>query len=91
MEDDFNDLSGMFPNLERNTKVLSDEQIKYMADRFLGWKLPKTFTPDDGISYTPTQHGAATGTMPSGTNLFDATEAAAMVRYMADGLPGKVS
>ena len=30
------------------TKI-TDEQIKYMRDRFLGWKLPEGFNPDGGI------------------------------------------
>lgn len=56
---------------------MTDEQIKYMVDRFLGWKLPEDFSPDAGISVkktfndhlpTPTKHN------PSGTNLFDATQ-----------------
>ena len=29
--------------------MLTDEQIKYMRDRFLGWKLPENFNPDNGI------------------------------------------
>jgi hypothetical protein len=31
---------------------MSDEQIKYMVDRFLGWRLPENFNPDGGISFT---------------------------------------
>lgn len=64
---------------------MTEEQIKYMRDRFLGWKLPPTFKPDAGIRYTPT-HGCWSSP-PIGTNLFDATEADAMVRYLIEGLP----
>lgn len=64
---------------------MTEEQIKHMRDRFLGWKLPEDFKPDAGIRYTP-PHGCWS-TPPSGTNLFDAAQAEAMVRYMADGLP----
>lgn len=66
-----------------------EEQIKHMVDRFLRWRLPENFTPDAGISFKatfndhlpqPAKHN------PTGTNLFDATQADAMVRYMVDGL-----
>lgn len=30
---------------------MNDEQIKHMVDRFLMWKLPENFNPDDGISF----------------------------------------
>jgi hypothetical protein len=66
---------------------LTDAQIKHMVDRFLGWTLPKNFSPDAGVSYVPTQHHLAQGVGPSGTNLLDATQADAMVRHMADGMP----
>ena len=64
-------------------------QIKYMVDRFLGWKLPESFNPDGGVSFKKTwgQPGHQRKNEPSGTNLLDATQADAMVRYMADGLP----
>lgn len=69
---------------------MKDEQIKHMVNRFLSWKLPENFSPDAGISFKaafnehtahPSKH------QPSGTNLFDATQADAMVRYMIDGMP----
>lgn len=93
MEDDFNDLSGMFPDMEKSaaaSKPLTDEQIKHMVDRFLGWKLPANFTPDDGISFDPIMnkgHAFESRRTPSGTNLFDAQQATDMVRYMVEGLP----
>ena len=73
---------------------MTDEQIKHMVNRFLGWRLPENFSPDAGISFKaqfnehtphPMKH------QPSGTNLFDAQQAEAMVRYMAEGLPEKAS
>lgn len=71
---------------------LTNEQIKYMVDRFLGWKLPRDeFNPDCGISFdkepfnTHTDHPMKYE--PSGTNLLDARQADAMVRYMIDGMP----
>jgi hypothetical protein len=71
---------------------MTEEQIKYMVDRFLGWRLPENFNPDAGISFkktfndhlpTPMKHD------PSGTNLLDATQATEMVRYLIDGLPNR--
>jgi hypothetical protein len=75
---------------------MTEEQIKHMANRFLGWKLPENFHPDAGISFTPeynVEYNASQGKPPSrhepiGTNLFNATQAEAMVRYMIEGLPG---
>lgn len=69
---------------------MTDEQIKYMADRFLGWRLPDDFCPDAGISFEP-RYNVGTPyenkNLPIGTNLFDASQAEAMVRYMLEGLP----
>ena len=65
---------------------MNDTQIKHMVDRFLGWKLPKNFSPDAGISYTRPNYAPEVDATPSGTNLFDATQADAMVRYMVEGL-----
>ena len=74
---------------------MTDEQIKYMVDRFLGWRLPEHFRPDGGISFQPeynVEFNAKRGAPPSrhepvGTNLFDAGQAEAMVRYMVEGMP----
>lgn len=77
---------------------MTDAQIKHMVDRFLTWRLPENFCPDGGISFKakyndspevmkmlgltePCRHE------PMGTNLFDATQAEAMVRHMLAGLP----
>lgn len=68
--------------------AMTNEQIKHMVDRFLSWRLPKTFNPDNGISYTRPNYAANVDATPSGTNLFDAAQADAMVRYMLEGLPG---
>ena len=70
--------------------MLSKAQIKHMVDRFLGWKLPENFAPDAGISFKPAfnEHTAHPSKHePSGTNLFDATQADAMVRYMVEEIP----
>lgn len=69
---------------------MNDKQIKYMVDRFLGWRLPEHFNPDAGISFKPDYN---VGTPyprkhePVGTNLFCADQAEEMVRYLVDGMP----
>lgn len=71
--------------------MLTDEQIKYMRDRFLGWKLPDDFNPDGGVTfkkysdYNHPKYGRHKYE-PSGTNLFHAEQAEAMIRYMLEGL-----
>jgi hypothetical protein len=70
---------------------MNDAQIKHMVDRFLRWKLPKHFHPDGGISFEPIAGKDGPHPFerePMGTNLFDATQAEAMVRHMVGGLPG---
>lgn len=69
---------------------MTDDQIKHMVNRFLGWRLPENFNPDNGVSFerfgnkgTPHQYERQL----SGTNLFDATQADAMVRYMVESMP----
>jgi hypothetical protein len=69
---------------------MTDEQIKHMADRFLGWPLPTDFRPDGGVSFSPIINqstGRPYEGMPTGTNVFNADQAIAMVRYMIEGLP----
>lgn len=69
---------------------LTEGQIKHMVDRFLGWRLPENFNPDAGISFKKTFNEHTAHPMkhePIGTNLFDAEQATAMVRYMIAGLP----
>ena len=64
-----------------------EEMIRHMVNRFLQWKLPEDFRPDAGISFNPTFNEHALHPMeyePVGTNLFTATQAEAMVRYMLD-------
>lgn len=69
---------------------MTDEQIKHMVNRFLAWKLPADFSPDAGISFKAAYNEHTAYPMkhePVGTNLFDANQAEAMVRYMVDGMP----
>lgn len=67
----------------------TDAMVKYMVNRFLGWRLPKPWNPDNGISYARPNyaHPPADHDWPVGTNLFSATEAEAMVRYMLEDMP----
>ena len=69
---------------------MTEEQIKHMVNRFLGWRLPKPWNPDNGITFAPIGNkGHPTAEYrrePMGTNLFDATQAEAMVRYMLEGM-----
>lgn len=65
---------------------MTDDQIKHMANRFLGWRLPEPFNPDGGISFKRPNYDPSIDAHPVGTNLFDATQAEAMVRYMVEGL-----
>jgi hypothetical protein len=61
--------------------MMNEAQIKHMVDRFLAWPLPNDFNPDgEGLSFTGFR---ASGLV--GTNLFTATQAEAMVRYMLVG------
>lgn len=66
---------------------MTEDQIKHMVGRFLGWRLPKNFNPDAGISYTRPNYAPNVEATPSGTNLFDATQADEMVRHMIEGMP----
>ena len=70
--------------------VVTDEQIKHMANRFLGWKLPANFAPDAGITFDPVFNKGTPYEKrhePSGTNLFDIRQTSDMVRHMVEGLP----
>lgn len=65
-----------------------DEQIARMVDRFLSWRLPDTFNPDGGISFTRKTNVGTPQEFtynPVGTNLFTATEAGEMIRHMLEG------
>lgn len=69
---------------------MTKRQVRYMVDRFLGWRLPENFNPDAGISFKPNFNEHTPYPMnnePTGTNLFDATQTEEMVRYLIDGMP----
>ena len=70
-------------------KPFGNDQIKYMVNRFLSWRLPDNFAPDAGISFKPVFNEHTSHPMkhePTGTNLFDATQAEEMIRYLIEGL-----
>ena len=63
----------------------SDEAlVKRMANRFLMWKLPQPWHPDAGVKFVSpyADEPMRSRHWPVGTNLLDATQAEAMVRYM---------
>lgn len=62
---------------------MTEDQIKHMVGRFLAWRLPADFRPDGGIGFALDYHFP----MPTGTNLFDARQAEAMIRHLTEGLP----
>ncbi len=61
---------------------------KEMVDRFLCWKLPADFYPDGGVSFAPGHTTPSSPNWTTGTNLFTATQAKAMLEHVlgvADG------
>jgi hypothetical protein len=70
---------------------MNEDQVKHMVDRFLNWRLPNDFNPDNGISAMRPNYGPNVEWTPVGTNLFSATQADAMVRHMIEGMPGASS
>jgi len=69
---------------------MTDDQIKHMTERFLSWTLPANFNPDGGISFDRVVHLGTESQYyrePTGTNLFDYSQAEAMVRHMLTDLP----
>lgn len=73
---------------------MTEAKIKHMVGRFLSWKLPENFNPDGGVSFKKTFNDHLPQPMknePTGTNILDAEQATAMVRYMIEGMPDPVS
>lgn len=65
-----------------------EELIRHMVNRFLSWKLPKNFYPDSFISFDREKHdtwGGYPNSWPTGTNLFTADQAKAMLEHLLDG------
>jgi hypothetical protein len=67
---------------------MTEDQTNHMVDRFLMWKLPADFNPDNGISFDR-RLGTSTDQVraPVGTNLLSAAQAKEMVRHMIAGMP----
>ena len=64
--------------MQSTTKALIDA----MVNRFLCWKLPKNFTPDAGIRFTPYRIQQHDGPhWPTGTNLLNAEQAREMIEH----------
>lgn len=69
----------------RGIGELTEAQINYMVGRFLCWRLPDDFKPDGGVTFQPVINGNPYS--PIGTNLLNAHQAEAMVRFMVEGMP----
>jgi hypothetical protein len=79
------------PNPEAS-EIMREALVKHMAERFLGWRLPDDFHPDGGVSFCPVGNKGTAHEYrhnPVGTNLFDYTQAEAMVRHMLEGFEGE--
>lgn len=67
-------------------KDMSKRLIDKMVDRFLGWRLPKDFCPDAGVSFKPTKpyegDGFGNSWWPIGTNLLTADQARQMIEHL---------
>lgn len=69
---------------------MTKDQIDYMVNRFLMWKLPEHFRPDGGITFEPIAGAGGPHPFrrePVGTNLLSADQAREMVRHMVEGMP----
>ena len=66
--------------------LMTSPNIKECVNRFLGWKLPKDFSPDCGISFKPYEHqNHDSHHWPIGTNLLNADQAKAMFEHVLAG------
>jgi hypothetical protein len=76
---------------DENTKpTITDAQVKHMLNRFLTWRLPENFNPDGGIIFRKIRNANTdyeARNEPVGTNLLDATQAEAMIRYLIEDMP----
>ena len=60
-----------------------------MVNRFLGWRLPDDFYPDGGVSFAREVNGGPRPRdwWPTGTNLLNADQARAMLKYVLAAAP----
>lgn len=61
---------------------MNDRQIEKIVNKFLTWQLPKDFSPDCGINFTPPPKDSPEYFWPVGTNLFTAEQAKNMIKYI---------
>lgn len=70
----------------KGERKMDEKQIDEMVNRFLGWKLPKDFAPDAGISFKPATLPSTPmnyeGYWPVGTNLLNADQARDMIKHV---------
>lgn len=71
-----------WPAQDQVVAVMAVPDVKEMVNRFLGWKLPRNFSPDNGIWFDRPDNQQF---WPIGTNLFTADEATAMFEHCAGG------
>lgn len=64
----------------------SKPNVDEIVNRFLGWKLPSDFSPDCGIEFDANKYPNHKFE-PIGTNLFNATQAKAMIEYLLQAAP----
>ncbi len=80
---------GVATSAKETQKMMDEDKIKHMVERFLAWRLPENFNPDAGIKFEPKFNVGTPYEMehkPTGTNLLSNTQAEAMVRHMIEGL-----
>lgn len=74
---------GVAPIIYADAEAASDDPrgaIGPLVDRFLSWQLPKSFNPDGGITFDAA--GVHPNHWPTGTNLFDYSQAESMLRHV---------
>ena len=68
-----------------NEKTPIETLKQQMVDNFLGWRIPRDFCPDNGVSFNPDKC-VSFGGMPIGSNLFTYEQAREMVDFMLTGV-----
>ncbi len=69
------------PSVDAAVASVTEDQIDHMVRRFLMWRLPGDFAPDNGVTFTPHPNGP-TYSWPVGTNLLTFEQAKAMVLHI---------
>lgn len=67
--------------LRKSHPSAPEQATEEMVTRFLGWKLPKDFNPDAGVSFVPPRDEWP-HSWPIGTNLLNADQARAMLEHV---------